>query len=63
MCLERMEPTHSPVLLFQHWPEDCGVAKCHLINAEIKVRTMVDTKFPLSMVSNAKLNCLKTHPH
>lgn len=31
LCLERMEQTHSPVLLFQHWPEVPRITKCHLV--------------------------------
>lgn len=56
LCLERMEQTHSPVLLFQHWPEDPRITKCHLVIAHrLKLGLWWMLKTPLSMVSNTRL--------
>lgn len=44
LCLEKMEQTHSPVLLFCHCPEGPRILGCHLNYTRIKVRTVVDTK-------------------
>lgn len=45
LCLERMEQTHSPVLILMR-PEDPRIIGCHLVYPQINVRTMVDAKNP-----------------
>ena len=53
LCLEKMEQTYSPVLLFQRWPEVQDY-RMSLSFTQIKVRTVVCTNSPpLSLVSKA----------